>query len=336
MSFSSDCKEELCRQPLGKSCCVFSELSALYMAAGSLNLLGSGQMSVQFTVESAAVAKRVFLLLQKLSLTAQVHSVTHPRFGGMKKWVLTMNPSQTPALLTRFSMMDLDHHGEAVLRAMSPKPSLNRQCCMRAFLRGSMLGSGSVTHPNRGYHLEISAPDETFRLSVSKCLQRFALPIRQSRRKGVERLYVTQGEQVANFLALIGAPQAVIKVEDSRVRGEVLGRVNRAMNCDAANLQKLMDASDKQMKEILKLISSDKFQTLPAALQEIALARMQAPDASFSELGQMLSPPVGKSGVNHRMRRLMEYAEETSLQASQKRRENHAESRTESQPHDPL
>ncbi len=311
MSFSSDCKEELSRIPLeDKPCCRQSELAALYMAAGALNLLGLGKMSVQFTVESAAIARRVFLLLQKeMGIASQVHSVTHARFGGFKKWVLTVSPQQTPLLLHRLSMMETEAGGEAVLRSMTAKPALNRRCCMRAFLRGAFLGAGTVTHPDRGYRLEISVPDDGFRLAVAKCLQRFELPIRQSSRKETSRLYFTQGEQVSDFLALIGAHQAVMKLEDSRVRREVLGGVNRAMNCDAANLEKLMNASDRQIKEIVGLISSDKFQSLPFSLQEIALARIHAPDASLSELGQMLSPPIGKSGVNHRMRRLMEYAE---------------------------
>lgn len=310
MSFSSECKQELCRLPLTeKSCCRLAELSALYMAAGSLNLLGRGQTSVQFTVESAAIAKRVFLLLQKeMEVSAQVHSVTNARFGGMKRWTLTLGPTLSPIFLTRLSLMDLDHHGHPVLCGTSPKVPLNRLCCIRAFLRGAMLGAGTVTHPDRGYRLEVQAPDEAFRLMIAKCMQRFDLPVHQSRRKETELIYLTQADQVSTFLTVIGANQAVLSLEDSRVRRQVMGGVNRAMNCDAANLQKQMNASDQQMEEIGKLLSSERFQTMPLSLQEIALARIHAPDASLTELGQMLSPPLGKSGVNHRMRRLMDYA----------------------------
>ena len=310
MSFSSDCKEELCRLPLEKSCCRLSELSALYMTLGSLSLLGRGQVKAQFAVESPAIARRIFLLLQReLHLTAQIHYVSHPRFGGVRNCILTLNPQQSPVLLTRFSMMDLDHHGHAALRSTTPKVNLQKSCCCRSFLRGAMLGCGTLTKPKRGYRLELVACEEGFRLILAKAMQRFSLSFRQSQRNGQTIYYQTTGEQVITFLTLIGAHQAVITLEELRVQREVLGDINRAMNCDAANLQKQMNASDRQIEQILKLISHDMFSHLPPALQEIAKARVHAPDASLAELGQMLDPPIGKSGVNHRMRRLMEFAE---------------------------
>jgi DNA-binding protein WhiA len=311
MSFSSDCKEELCRLPLEKSCCRLSELSALYMTLGSLSLLGRGQVKVQFAVESPAIARRIFVLLQReLHLTAQIHYVTHARFGGVRSCILTLSPQQSPVLLTRLSMMDLDHHGQAALRSTTPRVILQKSCCCRSFLRGAMLGCGTLTKPKRGYRLELVAAEEGFRLVLAKA---FHLSLRQSQRKGQTIFYQTTGEQVITFLTLIGAHQAVMTLEDLRVQREVLGDINRAMNCDAANLQKLMNASDRQIEQILRLISHEGFGRLSPALQEIAKARVHAPDASLAELGQMLDPPLGKSGVNHRMRRLMEIAESLPL-----------------------
>lgn len=313
MSFSSDCKEELCRLPLEKSCCRLSELSALYMTLGSLNLLGRGQISVQFSVESPAIARRIFILLQReLHLTAQIHYVTHSRFGGVRSCILTLGPQQSPVLLTRFSMMDLDHHGQAALRSTTPKANLQRMCCNRAFLRGAMLGCGTLTKPKRGYRLELTASEEGLRAALFKAVQRFGLSLKQSRRKGQTVLYQTKGEEVITFLTVVGAHRAVMALEDLRVQREVLGDINRAMNCDTANLQKLMNASDRQIEQIVRLISHQRFGSLSPALQEIAKMRVQAPDASLAELGQMLDPPLGKSGVNHRMRRLMDVAENLS------------------------
>ena len=319
MSFSSDCKEELCRLPLEKSCCRLAELSALYMTLGSLHLLGLGQVKVEFNLESPAITRRIFILLQKeLSLVAQVHTITYARFGGLKKYVLTLNPAQSPVLLSCFSMMEQNTQGDAVLKATSPKISFNRTCCMRAFLRGAMLGSGTISQLESGYHLDFILKDENFRLMLAKCLQRFELPIQPSRRKGSDLLFFTQGEQVVTLLTLMGANQAVFQLEDLRVRREVMGNVNRAMNCDTANLQKLMDASDQQTEQIIKLISGDRFEKLPLSLQQIAMARIHAPDASLTELGQSLTPPLGKSGVNHRMRRLMAFAQNEDTLSSEK------------------
>lgn len=138
MSFSSDCKEELCRVPVDKACCRLAELGALYMTLGALSLLGRGQLSVQFTVESPAIARRIFVLLQKeAQIVAQLHYVTHARFGGVRKCVLTVGPKQAPALLGRLHMMDADADGTASLRATTPRVKLNRDCCRRAFLRGA-------------------------------------------------------------------------------------------------------------------------------------------------------------------------------------------------------
>ena len=326
MSFSSDCKEELCRLSPEKDCCCLVELTALYMTLGSLHLLGRGQLKVEFMVDSPAIARRIFMLLRKrLSITAQVHAVTRARFGGSKKYVLTLNPAQTPVLLTSFSMMDLNLHGEAILKTTDPKVPLIRSCCSRAFLRGAMLGCGTLSQLESGYHLDFLVKEEALRFSLAKCLQKFELPVQQSRRKGIQLLYLTQAEQMVTLLTLMGAHQAVMKLEDLRIRRQLMNHLNRAMNCDSANLDKLMNASDQQIEQITRLISSDRFQTMPLSLQEIAKARIHAPAASLTELGQTLIPPIGKSGVNHRMRRLMAFAneEEESKKRRQESHENH-------------
>ena len=311
MSFSSDCKGELCRLPPGRPCCMIAELSALYMSLGSLHLLGRGQMKLTFSTESAAVARRIFLLLQKgLSLTSQVYKTTNPRFGGLQRYVLTLSPTQVPILLTRLSMLDLNIHGEAKLKSTSPRISLSRSCCARSFLRGAMLGCGAVSESGSGYHLDFILRDDALRSFLTKCLRKFDLPIQQSRRKDTALLFLSQGEQIVTLLTLMGAHQAVMALEDLRIRRELMGNLNRAMNCDTANLQKLVNASHSQISQIERLMQSGTFKSLPLSLQEIAEVRLRAPDASLTDLGAMLNPPLGKSGVNHRMRRLMEIARE--------------------------
>lgn len=311
MSFSSDCKKELCLLNPEKPCCRMSELSALYMTLGSLNLLGRGKLSVQFTGESMAVARRVYTLLQKgLNLSPQIHYVSTAHFGGTRKCVLTLGPTQTPDFLSALGMMTVGEGGETTLRSTSPRVNLNRSCCVRAFLRGAMLGGGTMTNPEQGYHLELGYRDETFRDCAAKCLQRVGLPIHQSSRKGKDFLYLKQSDQIVTFLTAVGAHQAVMEMENLRVQRQVLGSVNRAMNCDSANLQKQMNASGEQLRAIDRLAKRDGLKGLPKALQEIAVARLNAPDLTLEQLGQTLDPPLGKSGVNHRMRRLMEYAAE--------------------------
>ena len=311
MSFSSDCKEELCRVPCDRPCCRAAELAALYMTLGTLSLLGRGELCVQFTVESPAIARRVFVLLQKeTQILAQLHYVTHARFGGRRECVLTVGPRQAPALLLRLGLTAPGADGAPQIRTTVPRVRLNRDCCRRAFLRGALLGCGSLSNPERGYHLEMIAPDSALRLNIAKCLQSLGVPVKQTVRRGVACLYCKQSDQIAAILTAAGAHQAVTTLESLRVKKQVLGTVNRAMNCDSANLQKQMDASQRQLETIRALMATERFTTLPPALQTVARARLQAPDLSLEELGQTLSPPLGKSGVNHRMRRLLAFATE--------------------------
>ena len=159
MSFSSDCKKELALVKPEKNCCLLSELCGLYVSMGSLSLLGRGQVNVQFSGESLAVCRRAYtLLVQTLRLTPQIHYVTHARFGGTRKCMLTLGPIQSPVLLCSLGMMEKDDDGYH-LKATEPKLHLTRQCCMRAFLRGMMMGGGTITNPEQGYHLEIPCRD---------------------------------------------------------------------------------------------------------------------------------------------------------------------------------
>ena len=307
MSFSSDVKNELATIKPEKSCCQISELCGLYATMGSLSLLGRGKVNVQLTSESLAVCRRAYTLLaQTLRVSPQIHYVTHARFGGTRKCVLTLGPVHSPTLLKALGMMN----ETGTLRSTSPKLGLTRQCCMRAFLRGIMLGGGTMSNPEQSYHLELPCRDGDMQALITKSLQKLGIPIRLSERREHVYVYFKQSDQIVDFLTLLGANNSVMLIEDLRVKRQVMEQVNRAMNCDNANLQKQMDASHHQTEAIRRLLESEKLATLPPSLQEIARARLAAPDASLQELGQMLDPPIGKSGVNHRMRRLMTYLDE--------------------------
>ena len=311
MSFSSDCKEELCRVVCDKPCCRLAELGALFMTLGTLSLLGREQMCVQFMVESPAIARRIFVLLQKeLQIMAQLHYVTHARFGGQRKCVLTVGPQQAPLLLTKLGMMGRGEDGSAQFRGTAPKVRLSRDCCRRAFLRGAFLGTGNLSNPEHNYHLEFIAQDELLRLNIAKCLQSLDIPVKQTQRRGVTCLYCKQSDQIVTMLTATGAFHAVTKLESLRVQRQVLGSVNRAMNCDSANLKKQMIANQEQLRLIGSLTQSPRYATLSPALQDIARARVAYPSLNLEELGEALTPPIGKSGVNHRMRRLLQIARE--------------------------
>lgn len=316
MSFAQATKEELIRLPLGKSCCMLSELSALTQTSGSLSLRGGGRVRVTYRVESAALARRIFLLLRtRLSLTPTLHFVQHARLGGQRVCVLTLEDEDAQKLLLSLHMMEQEEDGTISLRRTVPRHPMTRQCCRRAFLRAAFLGAGTMSNPEKGYHFEWIAAEASLCQTLQKLLEKSGLPARSFERKGQSVVYLKGAQQIADTLALMGASQAVLEMENIRIKKQMRGAANRASNCDEHNGERMLNAADQQI-EAIKLISIQRgLFTLPPALKEMARVRLANTDMSLTELGQTMDPPVGKSGVNHRMRRLMEIAQEieTSL-----------------------
>ena len=326
MSFSSTAKEELIRQPIGKMCCVLSELSALTQTSGSLALRGLGRVQVTYRVENAALARRIFLLLRtQLGITAKLHFVQHARLGGRRTCVLTLGDQDSQTLLIALHMMERDEDGHISLKRTAPRHPMTRQCCRRAFLRGAFLGCGSVTNPDRSYHFEWVAEDQSLRQTLARLLEKSGLPVHEHVRKGQNVMYLKGAQQIADVLALMGANQAVLEMENIRIKKQMRAGANRASNCDEHNSERMLNAADQQI-EAIKLISIQRgLFTLPPALQEMARLRLEHTSLSLVELGQLMDPPVGKSGVNHRMRRLMDIANEVrqGLPTLEEGRNNH-------------
>ena len=309
MSFSSKVKEELLRQSLGKSCCSLSELSALTQTSGSLALRGAGRVQVTYRVESAALARRIFLLLRtRLDIVAKLHYVQNARLGGRRSCVLTLGDQDSQRLLLALHMMEQGEDGGVTLRRTAPRHPMTRQCCRRAFLRGAFLGAGSMTSPEKGYHFQWVADDEGLMKTIIRLLEKSDLPARTFERKGRQVVYLKGAQQIADALALMGASASVLDMENIRITKQMRADANRASNCDEHNSEKMLNAAEKQI-DAIKLISIQRgLFTLPPGLQEIARLRLEHTSLSLTELGQLMTPPVGKSGVNHRMRRLMEVA----------------------------
>ena len=314
MSFSSMAKDELIRLPLGKECCMLSELSALTQTSGSLALRGLGRVQVTYRVENAALARRIFLLLRtRLGMTARLHFVQHTRLGGRRSCVLTLGDQDSQTLLLALHMMEQDEEGHISLRHTAPRHPMTRQCCRRAFLRGAFLGCGSVTSPEKGYHFEWVAEDQSLRQTLDRLLEKSGLPVHEHVRRGQNVIYLKGAQEITDMLALMGATHAVLEMENIRITKQMRAGANRASNCDEHNSERMLNAADEQI-EAIKLISIQRgLFTLPPGLREMARLRLEHTSLSLAELGQLMEPPVGKSGVNHRMRRLMDIANEIRL-----------------------
>lgn len=176
---------------------------------------------------------------------------------------------------------------------------------LRAIVRGTFMGSGSINNPEKGYHLEVDLGNEQNLEEIVKILQLLGIQIKTFQTS----IYIKEGEEISKFLALIGANKAVMQFEDIRIQKEMRGKVNRLVNCETANLNKTINASIQQIAAIRKLQETGKFQKLEDSLKEIAILRLENPDMPLIELGKLLKEPLGKSGVNYRLKKIMEIAE---------------------------
>ena len=188
------------------------------------------------------------------------------------------------------------------------KINMQEELAIKAFVRGIFLGSGSVNNPENKYHLEMILNTFENAKIVKELLEKMQINMKEMQRKSGYSLYLKEGEEISKFLALIGANSAVLKFEEIRVLRDMKNNINRKVNCETANLSKTINAAVKQIEAIKTLQKEGKFESLSESLKEIALIRLENPDASLTELGQMLKNPIGKSGVNHRLKQLEQLA----------------------------
>ena len=303
MSFSARVKEELLRIRPEKHCCMLSELSALTQTCASPRLSGGGRVRVVYEVENAPLAKRIFLLLKKrMEITPVLEFNRHKRLGGRRLAVLTVSEGDSRRLLIALRMIQESDAG--MIYKGVPRAAMTRRCCRAAFLRAAFLGAGAMSEPEKGYHLEFTS-SEARADTLLKILEKSGIEGHVVKRREADVVYLKKGDDVVSCLALMGAHAALLEMENIRIRRDGRNQANRARNCDEANLKKQLSAGEKQAKAIVAYSLAHSLAALPRELQEIGRLRMLHPEASLEELGQMLPQPIGKSGVNHRMRRLM-------------------------------
>lgn len=185
---------------------------------------------------------------------------------------------------------------------------LERNCCKRAFLRGAFLASGSISDPQKSYHFEIVCQEQPQAQLLQELYRAFELDAKIVQRKKYYIVYLKEGAQIVDALNVMGAYVALMNLENVRIFKEMRGSVNRIVNCETANINKVVGAACRQVEDIRYIQSRVGLDELPPALREMALIRLEYPDSSLKELGELCDPPVGKSGVNHRLRKLGEIA----------------------------
>lgn len=268
MSFSSNVKDELLRLPLGKSCCELMEISVLTQTVGSLQLKGGGRFNVTWRMESASLAKRLLQLLRdRLGVNPALSFIRQTRLGGRSISVLTLNDEDSQKLLMALHMMEQEEDGSYTLRRRAPRYVITRQCCRRAFLRAAFLGAGTMSAPEKSYNLEWTAEDATFRQMLFRVLEKSQLPALEHVRRDKNVVYMKKGQTIVDTLALMGAPSAMLQMENIRIQKQMRRNANRISNCDEHNSEKMVEAAQQQLEAIKIIDEVMGIDNLPPALR---------------------------------------------------------------------
>lgn len=289
MSFSSEIKQELSHQLSAARHCRLAEISAILNFCSRVEEGENGSQILKMHTENLAVSRKYFTLLRKtfnIELSVSVRQNRKP--CGIRSFEITSYAELT-----------------AVRHVL-----IQNQCCRRAYIRGAFLASGSVSDPEKGYHFEIVCSEVSRIRELQEMMKSFGVDARVTLRKRSYVLYVKEGSQIADILNIMEAHVSLMKFENVRILKEMRNSVNRQVNCETANLNKTVSAAVKQIEDIQYIQKTIGFEQLPETLAEIAILRLEQPETSLKELGQMLTPAVGKSGVNHRLRKLSGIAEE--------------------------
>ena len=300
MSFSGMVKEELSRQ-VGKGLhCQIAETAALLCACGKITPEGL----LRFQTENEAVLRKYFTLLEKTFNIKKEISVRENSYlkKGSVYFIELSDPGQIQAVLQRTKLAREGENGETLY--LCNALVIQQSCCKRAFVRGAFLASGSISDPRKGYHFEIVCQDEKKAKQLQEIIRSFQIDAKIVLRKKSYVVYVKEGAQIVDMLAVMEANVALMDLENIRILKEMRNTVNRKVNCETANINKTVNAAVKQMEDIKLIQQTIGFESLNEGLSQIAQLRLQYPEATLKELGLMLVPQVGKSGVNHRLRKV--------------------------------
>ncbi len=299
MSFSFDTKNELCRLPVQRRCCAQAEAYGILLYCHTFS-----SSEVRIITENSNFAARLPRLFQRaFDLRFDRQPDLDAGEGGKMVFqiksqekldhiidLLGYDPRQSLALHINFAMVE-------------------EECCRASFFRGCFFAGGSITDPSKRYHLELTSSHLQASRELEVLLRESGYPPKSVARNGSSVTYFKQSRQIEDFLTLIGAPAAAMRIMSTKVEKDIRNSVNRRINCDSANLDKAVEAAQSQGASIRKLEAAGRLKELPDKLQETAALRLAHPELSLSELAELFNPPVTKSCLNHRLRKLAELAE---------------------------
>jgi len=300
VSFSSAAKAEVCKYLPGKHCCALAECFGILLFCNSFQFDG-----IKIITESRDFA---YILPKLFKRAFDIPFDSYPSLASPGKLVFQIwDEDKIETIMEAFGFSRED-----TLSLHVNYPIVEEECCKAAFLRGAFLAGGSVTDPEKGYHMEISTTHQSVARETNLLIREAMtfLP-KIAKRGGGQVLYVKQSEQISDFLTYLGAPVSAMGIMETRLEKELNNKVNRRCNCDDANTSKVVEAAQEQLSAIRILEERDLLGNLPSKLKQAADARQKNPSASLSELAAMMDPPITKPAMNNRMKKLLQMAKET-------------------------
>lgn len=298
MAFSDDTRNELARVIPSARCCRLAELGAMYDLTGFL--LGAQNQYLDFNNSSPLVARKILILLKGL-------------YPDLPTQVLVVKARSRRAQVCTIRVLGSTWAGQVYQdfkdqNVLDESGILRKKCCRRAYLRGAFLSSGSITNPERTYHLEISTEQTMLAEKILNIISSLGLEAGITQRKGSLVVYMKDGGQIVHLLNLMGAHNALLRFENVRVLKDMRNQINRLVNCETANVDKTVKAAVDQLEDIRLIDEVIGLEELPMKLQDLANVRLENPYASLQELGELMTPSMSKSGVNYRLRQIREKA----------------------------
>ena len=309
MSFSGEVKEELGLQISSARHCQIAETAAFISMCGSVMIDSDERYSVKIHTENLSVARKCFTLLQKtFNIRTEISIRRNLSKQSTSYWLLVKNHEEALRLLQATKLLTREGDVQEEL-SLVKNTVVQQYCCKRAFIRGAFLVSGSISDPEKSYHYEIVCSAKGKAEQLQKIMNSFEIDAKVILRKRSYVVYVKEGAQISDLLNIMESHVALMKFENIRILKDMRNAVNRKVNCETANINKTVSAAVKQVEDIHYIRDTIGLENLSETLYDVALTRLSYPEATLKELGDLLTPPVGKSGVNHRLRKLGEIAD---------------------------
>ena len=310
MSFSSDVKDELSRQISNARHCQIAEITAIISLCGDIIISANDNYRIRVSTENVAVARKYFTLLKRtFNIDTEISIKNHTHLNkGRTYMILTKNHEDSMKILKATRLLNNENDIEEEMSLVN-NLVVQQLCCRRAFIRGAFLAAGSISDPNKFYHFEIVCSSEAKAIQLCDIINTFELDAKIVARKKYFVVYIKEGTQIVEILNIMEAHVSLMNLENVRILKEMRNSVNRKVNCETANLNKTVEAALKQIKDIEYIRDTVGLETLSPPLYELAQVRLNNPDTPLKDLGQLLSEPVGKSGVNHRLKKISEIAD---------------------------